>query len=282
MPVKIAVVQFSAEAFRTLQNRRRLAARIEEAADHGAKLVILPELSVSGYVLDKAGLAEVAEELDGPTLQSWTALASQRAVLIAGGFCEKSGGKLFNSAMLVGPTGVLLHYRKLHLFDQERSIFSPGDLGLPVADTMLGKIGLCVCYDLRFVEVVRLLALQGATLAAVPTAWVGGFDQAPRDFEGFITQARGALVQANLNQIYIACASQSGSVMNHTFLGNSVIADPYGKVLSGPLDGVTEQTLIADFDASVALAAQHRSVLVNPRFDRRTDVYGVRLNDRVF
>lgn len=279
--MKVAAVQFCAEPFRPFENQRRLSVRIEEAGDRGAELVVLPELAVSGYVLEKAKLDEVAEELNGPTLQSWTALASQRNVLIAGGFCEVSEGKLFNSAMLVGPQGLILHYRKLHLFDQERNIFAPGDLGLPVADTPLGRIGLCVCYDLRFVEVVRLLALQGAILTAVPTAWVGGFDQTPCDAEGFITQARGAVVQANLNQTYIACASQSGSVANQTFLGNSLVVDPYGKVLAGPLNAVAERTLVADFDARVALAAQHRSELVNPRTDRRTDVYGVHLHDRV-
>lgn len=279
--MKVASVQFTAEAFRPSENRHRLEARIAEAADRGAKLVVVPELAVSGYVLDKARLADVAEEVAGPTLQSWTALARQRGVLIGGGFCERSEGKLFNSAMLVGPDGLILHYRKLHLFDQERNIFSPGDLGLPVAETTLGGIGLCVCYDLRFVEVVRLLALQGASVVAVPTAWVGGFDQTPYDSEGFITQARGAVVQANLNQIYIACASQPGAVEGQTFLGNSLVVDPYGKVLAGPLDAVAEETLVADFDASVALAAQHRSELVNPRRDRRTDVYGVQLHDRV-
>jgi N-carbamoylputrescine amidase len=152
---------------------------------------------------------------------------------------------------------------------------------LPVADTQLGAIGLCVCYDLRFVEVARLLALQGASLIAVPTAWVGGFDQRAHDKEGFISQARGAVLQANLNQVYIACASQSGSVGEHRFLGNSLIADPFGAVLSGPMDDAGSEILVADYDAAVASAAQHRSALINPREDRRTDVYGVRLRDRV-
>jgi N-carbamoylputrescine amidase len=279
--VKIAVVQFAAEAFRPSENRRRSVEFIKEAARRGAGLVILPELAISGYALDAGRLAEVAEPFHGPTLECWTSIASQLDVLVAGGFCEASQGLLYNSAVLVGASGALLHYRKLHLFDRERGIFSPGDLGLPVADTQLGRIGLCVCYDLRFVEVARLLALQGATLIAVPTAWVGGFDQVPCDKEGFITQARGALVQANLNQVYIACASQSGVGVDQRFLGNSLIVDPFGKVLAGPLDDTTERVLMADYAAGVALAAQHRSELVNPRDDRRTDVYGIRLLDRI-
>lgn len=279
--MKIAVAQFAAEAFNPVANRRRAADVIGEAAAQGARLIVLPELVVSGYALDANRLAEVAEPFDGPTLREWTAIAAERSVLIAGGFCEKSDGKLYNAAMLVGPAGPLLHYRKLHLFDREKHIFASGDLGLPVVETEVGTIGLCVCYDLRFVEVVRLLSLQGAALLAVPTAWVGGFDQRTHDKEGFITQARGAVVQANLNQVYVACASQAGAVGDQRFLGNSLIVDPFGQVLAGPLDDRSEQLLVADYDASVASAAQHRSEFVNPREDRRTDVYGVNLGDRV-
>lgn len=274
--MKIAVVQFAAEACRPSDNRRRLTAYIEEAASLGASIVILPELAVSGYVLNGDKLAAVAESIDGPTLACWTSLAAKHGLLIAGGFCEKGqDGQLYNSAMLVGADGLLLHYRKLHLFDYEKKVFAPGNLGLPVADTWLGRIGLCVCYDLRFVEVLRLLALQGVTLAAVPTAWVGGFDQSPRDQEGFITQARGVVVQANLNQVYVACASQAGIIGNQVFLGNSLIVDPFGKVLSGPLDDNSQCVIVADYSPQLALAAQHRSELINPRDDRRTDVYGV-------
>ena len=275
--MKIAAVQFAAEAFNPSANRRRVRSFIAEAASRGAGLAVVPELAISGYALDGKQLAEVAEPFDGPTLHQWTAAARENQILIAGGFCEISEGKLYNSAMLVGPQGSLLHYRKLHLFDRERTIFTEGDLGLPVADTPLGTIGLCVCYDLRFVEVSRLLALQGASLIAVPTAWVGGFDRTPLDQEGYITQARGAVVQANLNQVFIACASQAGE----GFLGNSLIVDPFGKVLAGPLDGNSEEILTAEYSDSVAKAAQYRSALVNPRKDRRTDVYGVILKKRV-
>ena len=279
--MKIAVVQFRAEAFNPQGNRERAVGYVQDAARLGARLVVLPELAVSGYALDAARLNEVSEAFEGPTLDRWTSVASKLGVLIAGGFCEKSDGKLYNSAMLVGPNGPLLHYRKLHLFDQERRVFSPGDLGLPVAKTEIGTVGLCVCYDLRFVEVARLLALQGADLLVVPTAWVGGFDRTTHDNEGFITQARGAVVQANLNQVYIACASQSGVLGDQRFLGNSLIVDPFGKVLAGPLDAVSEQLLVVEYDPQAATAAQHRSELVNPREDRRTDVYAVRVGDRV-
>jgi N-carbamoylputrescine amidase len=279
--MKIAVAQFNAEAFNPQANRERAVSYVEDAGRRGARLVILPELVTSGYALDAARLSEVAEAFEGPTLKRWTLAASEHGVLIAGGFCEKSDGKLYNSAMLVGPGGPLLHYRKLHLFDHEKRVFSPGDLGLPVVPTEIGTVGLCICYDLRFFEVARLLSLQGADLLAVPTAWVGDFDLTTHDKEGFITQARGAVVQANLNQVYIACASQCGAIGNQRFLGNSLVADPFGKVLAGPLDDVSEQLLLVEYDPRAAAAAQHRSELINPRDDRRTDIYAVKIGARV-
>ena len=112
--------------------------------------------------------------------------------------------------MVVGPDGVELHYRKLHLFDTEKQAFAPGDLGLPVVELGFGVVGLCVCYDLRFVETARALALQGAELILVPTAWLTGFDQVRWRDDGLAPQAQGAVLQANLNQSFIACASQAG------------------------------------------------------------------------
>ncbi len=122
-----------------------------------------------------------------------------------------------------------LHYRKLHLFAAEKDIFAPGDLGLPIGETALGRIGICVCYDLRFIEVVRSFACCAPhSSIAMPTAWVTGFDREPWDRDGWCPQARAAAVQANLSQIFIACASQVGADANMRFLGSSVLISPYG------------------------------------------------------
>jgi predicted amidohydrolase len=124
---------------------------------------------------------------------------------------------------------------------------------------------------------MRALALAGADLIVVPTAWVNGFDKALRDGDGLIGQARGAIAQANLNQVYVACASQSGKADGIQFLGSSLISNPYGQILAGPLSETGEGIAMSSFDPAVASAAQIRSDLVKPRQDRRTDVYGVRL-----
>lgn len=278
----VAAVQFGARLYAPDENRARAETAIRSAAGKGARLVVLPELAISGYGLDPEGLARSAEPGDGPTVTGWLALAAELGVVIIGGFCETAGGKLHNSAVLVTPEGSATLYRKLHLFDGEKNVFSPGDLGLPVVETALGRIGLCVCYDLRFVEVARALALMGADVIAVPTAWVGGFDRNARDAMGFIGQARGAMVQANLNQVAIVCASQSGGDQGIRFLGSSLIVDSFGECLAGPSEQDADETLIASLDIAAIRASRVRSALVRPREDRRIDVYGLTVSGTTY
>jgi N-carbamoylputrescine amidase len=276
----VAVVQHTAALYEAARNRAATVELIDAAAARGAQFVVLPELVVSGYGADPEGLARAAEPADGETLAAWTAAARRHGLHVCGGFAERDGDRLYNSAMLVGPDGLVGVYRKLHLFDREMDVFTPGDRGLPVYALPFGTVGICVCYDLRFVEVARALALQGADLVAVPTAWTGGFDADPFDAMGYIGQARGALVQANLNQVFLACASQAGTVGDVRFLGSSLIVDPYGEAVVGPL-GPDEQTIAtATVDLRRATAAQVRTPRIRPRLDRRTDVYGLALDGR--
>lgn len=278
--MRIAVVQMQSALYRSAENLARTVDLLN-AIDE-ADLAILPELSISGYGLDRAELETCAETPLGPTFQAWQAVAAARNMVIAGGFCERDGDRLYNSAMLIGPSGLLGHYRKLHLFDREKLVFSPGDRGLEVFDTAIGKIGLCVCYDLRFVEVVRSLALRGAQVIAVPTAWVGGFDKNPRDAMGYIGQARGAVVQANLSQVFIACASQAGAREDIRFLGSSLVADPFGEILLEPMGEDEQRIGIVEADMARLETAQRRSDLIRPREDRRTDTYGILTGGRSY
>ncbi|MGH2948626.1 MAG: nitrilase-related carbon-nitrogen hydrolase, partial [Solirubrobacteraceae bacterium] len=247
----------------------------EEAFERGADVAVLPELLVPGYVADRERLLPLAEPIDGPTVTAWRAVAAAAGGHVAGGFCERAGDDLFNTAVLVGPDGIALHYRKLHLFAGEKHAFRPGDRGLPVVVTPFGTVGVCVCYDLRFVETVRILALRGAELVLVPTAWVPGFDRIRFDEDGMPPQVRGALLQANLNQVFIACASQAGAHGDLEFLGSSMVADPRGRCLLGPLSADEDAVAVVKVDLDEVGAAQTRIPLVEPRADRRTDVYGI-------
>jgi N-carbamoylputrescine amidase len=235
--------------------------------------VVLPELIVPGYGWSPEVLDTAAERIDGETVTAWIEVARAAGGYLAAGFAERAGDSLYNTAVLVGPQGLVLHYRKLHLFAGEKGVFTPGDLGLPIARTELGVIGLCVCYDLRFVETLRVLALRGAELVCVPTAWVPGFDADRWDADGYCPQARTTLVQANLDQVFVACASQAGPQGDFEFLGSSIVADARGRCVAGPLPGDRDETAIAELHLGEARTAQDRGGDVLPRLDRRTDVY---------
>ena len=277
--ITLALGQVTGDAYEADANRRLASDTVKRAFERGADVVVLPEMIVPGYGADPERLRPLAEPLDGPTVSGWSELAAEAGGYVAGGICEADGDRLFNTAVVVGPGGVALHYRKLHLFDNEKLAFVPGDRGLPVADVEFGKIGLCVCYDLRFVETARALALQGAELILVPTAWLTGFDQVKWRDDGLAPQAEGAVLQANLNQVFMACASQAGQRGSLFFLGSSVLVGPSGQLVLGPLPGTSDELALAKIDLDDAERAQRRSELITPREDRRTDVYGLVVGD---
>lgn len=279
--VSIGLVQVSGQPFEVDRNREVADTSAASAFEQGADLVVLPEMIIPGYVADRERLATMAEPIDGPTVEAWTDLAARFDGYVVGGFCEADGDALFNTAVAVGPEGLILHYRKIHLFDDEKLAFQPGDLGFPVVETGFGMIGVCVCYDLRFVEVVRIMALNGADLICVPTAWLPGFDQERWDENGMPPQARGAVLQANLSQVFIACASQAGEHGGRFFLGGSCLVDPYGALVAGPLSGSEFAIQVTEVDISAAKQAQVRSPLIAPRTDRRTDVYQIRYREQL-
>ena len=278
----MALGQLTGEPYRPDLNRERCHQLVDEAFSQGASVVLLPEMISAGYGSDRKRLEGVAERLDGPTVSDWQALASTHGGYVAGGICETDGADLFNSAVVVGPEGIELHYRKLHLFSEEKHAFREGDLGLPVADLSFGRVGLCICYDLRFVETARALALQGAELILVPTAWLVGFDGVKWLDNGLAPQAQGAILQANLNQVFIACASQAEDARGKLeFLGSSCLVGPTGDLRAGPLSGSEDAVEIVEIDLDDCERALRRSDLITPRADRRTDVYGIRLGDKI-
>lgn len=274
-PVSIGLAQMGSPPGDAGANRSATAEAAKLLFDQGAQLVVLPELAVPWYTVNPEEVGDHAEPLWGPTVDAWAAAAADHSGLIVGGFCERDGREFFNTAVVVDQTGVIGHYRKLHLFADEKTCFTPGDRGLPVADTQVGRVGLCICYDLRFVEVVRVLALSEAELICVPSAWITGFDAKRWDAEGLCPQAHGAVLQANLNQVFIACASQVGEHSGFEFLGSSVVVDSFGRVVAGPLGGTEDEQHVVDVDFDDVRRSQTRGSLIHPRDDRRTDVYGV-------
>jgi N-carbamoylputrescine amidase len=274
----IGLAQLECVPLDAAENTARTTAALRTAAAGGADLVVLPELVATGYVLDRTALWDLAESTadPGPVLSAWSEEARALGVTVVGGFAERDGDRLYNSVAVVRPDGTVAGtYRKLHLFGREREVFAPGDLGLPVFEVGGIRLGVVVCYDLRFPEAVRIHALRDVDVVAVPTCWVSGFDvSVPVSPTASIGQVDGALVQGNLNSVFIACADQVGAAEPFTFLGRSVLVDPYGRPALGPLDAVTPDVRVVVVDTDTVRAARHRGPGISPLEDRRTDVYG--------
>jgi N-carbamoylputrescine amidase len=277
--LQLTVEQVAVQVGAVDDNRGLVRSLADQALTAGSDLVVFPELAVSGYTTDRALVREVAEPLDGPTVGMLTELTARRGGLVATGLCERAGDVFYNSVVVVGRDGPVLHYRKLHLFDEENDVYAPGDLGLPVADTDWGRLGACVCYDLRFVEVLRVLSLRGADLVVAPAAWVGGFDRSV-PATGLPRQAQAAVVQANLDQVAVAAVSQAPVPGGPALLGGSVVADAHGDLLAGPLSRNSADRATVRIDVAAGRAARVRSERIRPREDRRTDVYALHHDGR--
>jgi predicted amidohydrolase len=243
--VKVAAVQLACGPDRdaNLSSASRL---IDEAAKAGAALVVLPELFAS--LGSGRSMRAGAEPADGPTIEWARGLARRHAIwLAAGSFVERDGDRLFNTAPLLAPSGeVVAMYRKVHLFDvavdgagtHESDVFAAGD-DVVVATTEACTLGLSTCYDLRFPELFRILALRGATVISMPSAFTAA--TGPAHWE-VLTRAR-----AIENQVFVVAPDQCGSspdgIARH---GHSLVVDPWGRVLAEAGDG--EEVLVVDLD----------------------------------
>ncbi|MGQ4599811.1 nitrilase-related carbon-nitrogen hydrolase [Nocardia sp. R6R-6] len=280
--LRIALAQLELPALDVSGNLSRTTGAIEQAAGAKADLVILPEMSNTGYVLDGSLLGPVAEPVTprSETVAGWCDAAARHGITVVGGLAERDGDQLYNSAVVIGPDGVVRQtYRKLHLFAGETEVFAPGDRGLEVVEVNGLRIGILICYDLRFPEATRILAVAGADIIAVPTAWVGGFDRTTEP-DADIGQVRTVRVMANLNSTPIACAGQVGATGPFSFLGSSLVVDPFGVDVEPPAGRTQSGVRVVDLDRSLLTIARDRGDGMAPLQQRRTDVYDARLGYR--
>jgi predicted amidohydrolase len=250
-------------------NRARAAAAIAAAAERGASLVVLPELAVSGYrFADRAEALVSAEPLDGPTVAGWAELAASHELTIVGGICELgASGALHDSVAVVGRGGVLGAYRKTHLWNRERDIFEPGGVAPAVLDTEHGRLGVAICYDSWFPELMRRLALEGAEVIAVPmNNSAAQPPHAPQQIEVTVAAAT-----AVCNRVFIVQADRSGRERGVDWEEASVICDPDGRLLAGPESGAALLVANLDLDLARAKAIGDRNDVFA---DRRPELYG--------
>ncbi|WP_298283483.1 carbon-nitrogen hydrolase family protein [Acidocella sp.] len=237
-----------------------MAAQAAKAKAHGAGLLILPEMYLSGYNIGPAAAA--AQALDGAGLQPAQEIARAHCIALAFGYPEAVGGEVANSAVLIGAGGeILLNYRKTHLFgDLDRAMFKHVGAEFPVVAYRGLKFGLLICYDIEFPEPARRLALSGADVLLIPTAQMQPYEQVARH----VLPAR-----AYENQVYTAYANHAGDDDGLSYVGLSSLCGPDGTVLA--LAGRGEEMLFADIDPD----HQARVRAADPFFkDRRPALYG--------
>lgn len=268
----VACVQMRPDIGATRDNVARASHYIETAASRGAALIVLPELCNSGYVFnDREEAMSLAEPLpDGDTARAITALAQRLGVYVVLGFAERAGAVLYNAAFVTGPAGPLGIYRKLHLWGDEKRFFEPGNVGVPVFDTPIGRIAALICYDGWFPETFRLAAMQGADIVCVPTNWVPMPAQ-PADRPAMATTL--TMAAAHSNGIVIACADRIGVERGQPFVGQSVIVGSDGWPLAGPAGDDREDILYATVDVARIRRGRRLNAFNHVLEDRRADVY---------
>lgn len=184
---------------------------------------------------------------------------------------ERDGNALFNSAVLIGPDGYIGTFRKLHLWNEENLFFEPGNLGLPVFHTALGRIGMLICYDVWLPEAFRLLALQGADLACIATNWVPIAGQ-PKDREAMANVL--CTAAAHSNSMLIAAAERAGTERGQPFIGQSLVVSYTGWPIAGPASGSDEEVIYAEVNLADARRKRNSNEYNQVMRDRRADVYG--------
>jgi len=260
--MKIAVIQFAPVLGDHEKSYNALAPLLNKAK--GSQLIILPELANSGYNYTDRGHAYKLSEYprNSEFVDHLTSFCRINGATIVTGFNERSKHDLFNTALIINKKGIVGKYRKIHLFINEKDIFTPGDLQPELFEVQGVKVGTLICFDWIFPELWRVLALAGADLICHPSNLV---------LPGKAQQA--VPVQAMMNKIYIATANRIGTEGDLTFTGNSIIADPEGNVIASASADQAE-VIFAEIDTS-----KSRDKMATPRNhvfdDRRPEFYGV-------
>lgn len=266
--MKVAVAQFTPIHRDVAANKTRMEHIIAETR---ADLIVFPELSLSGYVFENATAispySQTREELSNWISQ----IADYHQCMVIFGFSEKYGSELFNSAAIVQPGKSISIYRKTHLFFQERHCFSPGNSGFIVVEHFStgAKVGCMICYDWRFPESARTLALAGADLIAAPS--------------NLITETWPLVMPARAveNRVFLAVANragqesirmESGEDWTVAFNGKSCLISPNGeKIIEMQLENARYE--IAEIEFTISRNKQVNSI--NDIFeDRRPEYYG--------
>jgi 5-aminopentanamidase len=249
-------------------NRRLTVGAIRQAAEASADVVVLPELITSGYMFESPEeILDVAIGTDHAILGDWAAEAARADLVVVAGFCERGDdGRVYNSAAVIDASGLRTVYRKLHLWDREKLVFTPGSELPPVIETRVGRIAPMICYDLEFPELTRSIALAGAQALLVPTNWpLVPRPEAERPPEVVIGMAA-----ARVNRMAVACADRVGLERGQEWTGGTTIIGADGWVAA---ESHEPGLVVADLDLELALD-KRLTEQADAFGDRRPEHYG--------
>ena len=214
--------------------------QLQLAASEQARLVVFPECALTGYCFESLEEAiPYAETIPGSSTNRLIEACQKLNIHLVLGMLEKDDEQCYNAAVLLGPQGLIGKYRKIHLpFLGVDRFVNPGNLGFQVHETPLGRIGLNICYDGRFPESDRALALRGADIVLLPTNWPKGAEE----FAEFLVNARGIE-----NHLFSIAVNRVGKESGFQFIGRSRVANPEGKTLA-TASGNQEEIIYAEID----------------------------------
>jgi predicted amidohydrolase len=257
---KVAAVQTLSFVDRQKENSETIIARIREAAESGAKLVVFPECMNNGYVWrDQAHSCSGSDTIPGPLTDAIAKICKELSVHVALGMSERDGDKVYNSAALIGPGGFIGKYQKNFLFDFDPIYFTFGTTGYPVFDTPLGRLGMFICADARIPEGARALTMKGAEVLLHIT------NNTTHEQHELHEPAR-----AHENEVWMVCADKAGQEEGLTYPGHSQVIHPDGTLLvQGSQCG--HEIVYAEIDTDeVAAVRQRADSLIRAR---RPDTY---------
>ena len=263
--MKVALVQFKASVNKE-ENLKKIISYISKASSKKALLCAFPEFMMFYTKSSQTSkeLASLSETINGNFISSISKAAKENRIQVVGSFYEKSkkNNRVYDTSFVINNSGkVISTYRKIHLYDalgfKESDKMIPGSKITKPIGTSIGKIGMMICYDLRFPEMSRALAIAGSEVLIVPSAWVKG----PMKEEHWITINKTRAIE---NGCYVIAPDQVGNI----YCGRSLVVDPYGKVL---VDMKKKQG-ISFVDIDLKKVKETRKVLPLLK-NRRVDTY---------
>lgn len=249
-------------------NTRRIVEHLRQLQLQGVEIAVFPECAIGGYcVSEKEQCEDIGITRDSDIISQIQSAVDSSGIIAIFGFAESAGsGTFYNTAALLTPDEAPRFYRKTHLPELGYDRFvSLGD-ELPVFDTKFGKVGILICFDVRFPEASRILAMKGADAIFLPTNWPRGAD---------ISAEVLAIARAAENKVAVATCNRVGSENGFSFIGKSKIISAMGAVLASA--GDQEEVLIADVDflesrnkRNVTIPGKHETTIFE---SRRPELY---------